>query len=185
MNLGDPTPEPWAIFERSSPGWFRVTVSDDEDAAELFVGGVLGDDGRPVITGLALLGHNLNGNDLRHIPLGRIQAALASPRRRDWIAVAPPGLHPLRDLQEVADEGPDYVYRHDARRARLTRPDGSNTESFYRLVSEAYTHYAMHSTKPAMEIATEAGVPAATARRWINRARELGLLEKGGRRPRK
>jgi len=175
--------EPWATFERSSPGWFRVTlpglVAEDRDV-EVFLAGAIGDHGKPVITGLALLGEQLSPGDLRRIPLGRLQAALGSPRRREWLTTTG-NPHPLRELQDVADDGPDELFRRNDRRPRLKRPDGTDPSSFYGQVADAYRQYIQHSNKPAVEIATEAGVPVSTARRWINHARELGLLEKGQR----
>jgi len=50
--------------------------------------------------------------------------------------------------------------------AILTRPGPSSNEDFYTEVVAAYRHYVQHSNKPAVEIAAEAGVPVATARRW-------------------
>ncbi len=180
--------EPWAIFERSSPGWFRVTLTFEDEAEdeadsspELYVGGVIDPDGRVGISGLALLGHSLSSAHLREIPLRRIEAALNSPVCRGWVSTASGAPHPLRELQQVADEGPAQVYEQTELRPRLTRPDRSDPRAFYRQVADAYRQYVKHSNRPAVEIATEAGVPVATARRWINHARELGLLEKGQR----
>ena len=171
--------EPWAIFERSSPGWFRVTLDDGD--VQVFVGGVLGDDGKPVITGLALLGEQLSPGDLRRIPLGRLQAALGTPRRREWLTTTEHHPNPLRELQEVADDPPDQLFRRNDQRPRLKRPDGTDPSSFYGQVANAYRQYIQHSNRPASAAISTAGVPVSTARRWINHARELGLLEKGQR----
>lgn len=184
MNAPEQDGEPWAVFERSSPGWFRVTLrskSAGGNDVQFFVGGVIDDDDRPAISGVALLGQGLTSASLRNLPLGRIQAALNEPRHREWIRSASSVLHPFRELQDVADESPHYVFRQDGRRPPLTRPDGTDPPSFYRQVAQAYRHYIKHSSRPAVDIATEAGVPVSTARRWINHARELGLLEKGQR----
>lgn len=178
-----PDPDPWAIIERSMPGWFRVTVTDELDGVELFVRAVIGPGGWPVVTGLALDGPRISARNLREIPLGRIEAALRDPGLTDWVRKVGPELDPLRRLQDVTDEGPKNIYRHDNHRPRLERPDGTDPESFYSQVADAYRHYVTVSNKPAVEIAHEAGVPPATARRWVNRARELSLLEKGGRQP--
>jgi len=175
--------EPWAIFERSLPGWFRVTLRGGTDA-ELYVGAVLSEEGAPVISGLALTGSRLGQGDLRELPLGRIQATLKSvPALHEWVALAPRSIDPLRMLQDEADEGSrTELYRsRGPLRRRLTRPGPRSNEDFYTEVVAAYRHYVQHSNKPAVEIAAEAGVPVATARRWINHARQLGLLEKGQR----
>jgi hypothetical protein len=184
MNEDCAEDEPWAIFERSSPGWFRVTlpgVGAEARDVEVFLGGAIGADGKPLISGLALLGDQISPGDLRRIPLGRLQAALSASHRREWLTTTGSQPHPLRELQDVADEGPDQLFRRDDLRPRLTRPDGADPPSFYGQVADAYRQYVQHSNKPAVEIAGEAGVPVATARRWINHARELGLLEKGQR----
>lgn len=182
--MGDPAaeddPEPWAIFERSSPGWFRIRI-DAGNAAEVYVGAAIGVDGKPVITGVAILGAQLGPSDLRQIPLGRIQAALTAPHRLDWIRTASGSPSALRNLQEAAGWTPEPVSETDRLRPRLTRPDRSDPPAFYGQVALAYRDYIAHGTRPAIAIADEASVPVATARRWINHARELGLLEKGQR----
>jgi hypothetical protein len=50
------------------------------------------------------------------------------------------------------------------------------TEEFLRGVADDYMRHVT-GRRPAMEIAKERGVPDATARRWVWRARKLGLLE--------
>lgn len=61
-------------------------------------------------------------------------------------------------------------------RKRLTRPDGADPDEFYPLVARAYFEYAPKTRAPAKEIAAEAGVPVATAHRWIREARRRGFL---------
>ncbi len=63
--------------------------------------------------------------------------------------------------------------------APLTRPDGSNPEAFYGRVAARYQVLVRRTAKPAVEMAEEAGVPVATARRWINEARRRQLLPAG------
>jgi len=125
--------EPWAIFERSLPGWFRVTLRGGTDA-ELYVGAVLSEEGAPVISGLALTGSRLGQGDLRELPLGRIQATLKSvPALHEWVALAPRSIDPLRMLQDEADEGSrTELYRsRGPLRRRLTRPGPRSNEDFY------------------------------------------------------
>ncbi len=111
-------------------------------------------------------------------------AAIADRRRLEQPSDTPDDQDRGRDrqvLQDEADEGPrTELYRsRGPLRRRLTRPGPRSNEDFYTEVVAAYRHYVQHSNKPAVEIAAEAGVPVATARRWINHARQLGLLEKG------
>ncbi len=61
-------------------------------------------------------------------------------------------------------------------RPRLTRPDGTNPDVFYRLVAAAYYEYAAATRAPAKEMAAEAGVPVTTAHRWIREARRRNWL---------
>jgi len=111
-------------------------------------------------------------------------AAIADRRRLEQPSDIPDDQDRGRDrqvLQDEADEGPrTELYRsRGPLRRRLTRPGPRSNEDFYTEVVVAYRHYVQHSNKPAVEIAAEAGVPVATTRRWINHARQLGLLEKG------
>ena len=167
-----PDPEPWAVFERSRPGWWRVTLLE---GAELHVGVSLASDGRPVITGLVVFGRPLTAADLRKIPLRRIEASMGHPRRRAWIKEGARAASPLTPLRD-ANGDPDP---EDEVPPRLTRPDGKDPDAFYRAVAETYRYEVTRSHRPAAVIAESVGVPVGTARRWINRARELGLLEKG------
>lgn len=172
-------PEPWAIFERSKPGWYRATG----DFPDLYIGCGIDDHGAVIITRLVVLGQGttLNSKDLRRIPLRRLEVAVNAPNRRGWAGSAPQGLDPLRELEEVLDQGPEH-YAVTPLRTRLARPKKSEIDDdFYRQVAVAYRHYVQLSNKPAVEIALEAGVPIPTARRWINSARQRGHLSPGER----
>lgn len=68
-----------------------------------------------------------------------------------------------------------------AERPRLTRPDGTDPDSFYALVAAAYREYAPQTRAPALKIAEEAGVPVGTVRGWIREARRRGKLPAGTR----
>lgn len=171
-------PEPWVIVERSKPGWFRLSGGFGE---ELYVNCALDEVGNVVITRLVVSGPRLTSTDLRRIPVGRIEAFLNAGPRRDHVLRAPIGLDPLRELEEVADEGPDNVYRHDSGRTRLRRPRRGESEEFFAHVAEAYRHYVQVTKSPALDIAAEANVPVPTARRWINEARQRGYLSPGER----
>lgn len=66
-------------------------------------------------------------------------------------------------------------------RPTLQRPDGKDTDGFYRLVARAYRDYAPRTRKPAVEMAKEADVPVTTVHRWIREARRRGHLPPSGR----
>src|SRR5690606_11112764 len=61
----------------------------------------------------------------------------------------------------------------------LGRPNGSDPDEFYRQVAEAYGIAAAESQRPAMLLASEAGVPVTTIHRWVREARLRGLLPRG------
>src|SRR5262249_17383009 len=56
-------------------------------------------------------------------------------------------------------------------RAPLSRPDGTDPEGFSRRVAEAYNEAIPTTSKPAVALAEEAGVPVVTVHRWIREAR--------------
>lgn len=63
-----------------------------------------------------------------------------------------------------------------ASRPALTRPTGEDPDAFYAAVAAAYKEHAMTTNRVGVAIGAEAGVPTATARRWILEARRRGLL---------
>jgi len=172
-----PDPEPWAIFERSKPGWYRVSG----DFPDLFIGCGVDSAGTVSITRLLVFGDRLDSKDLRRIPLRRLEVAMNAPHRRDWASKAPETLDPVRVLEDGMDQGPEH-YRAVPPRTRLVRPIKSEMgDQFYAHVAEAYRHYVQLNSKPALDIAAEANVPIPTARRWINEARRRGHLGPGER----
>jgi hypothetical protein len=74
---------------------------------------------------------------------------------------------------------PSYRKPRKSERKPLRRPDGKNPDAFYAEVAQAYREYINNSNRPAVFIAEEAGVPVATARRWISEARRRGALPPG------
>jgi hypothetical protein len=167
------------ILERSQPGWWRVSGP----FAQMYVRCRLDESGGVVIAAVVVApeGQQISTLDLRRLPLGRILAALNHPRNRDWASAGPAGIDVIRQLEEAADEGPVASDSAGDRREALTRPPRSGDDDFYRNVAEAYRFYVLRSNKPAVEIAAEASVPVATARRWIVEARRRGHLDPGHR----
>lgn len=171
-------PEERALgFERSRPGWWLVTG----DFPELFVRARLNDNGRAVIVCMVLAGEDRepNSTDLRRIPLARITAHLNAGRNRSWAEDAPE-IDFLADLRKGLAE-PAQLPPTPKRPHELQRPPSQGSDEFYRQVADVYRYYAEYSYKPATEIAAEADVPVATARRWINEARKRGHLGPGQR----
>lgn len=68
------------------------------------------------------------------------------------------------------------AYIPDATVPKLSRPDGSNPEAFYKLVAQAYNAAVARTDKPAKMLAEQADVPVPTVHRWIAEARRRGLL---------
>lgn len=102
--------------------------------------------GRQVITGLTILGDQLTVDTFRRVSLARIEAEL--------------------------NRGPV----DPGERSKLHRPDGSDSQTFYRLVARAYGEYSTGSKAPVKAIAEEADVPVTTAHRWVREARRRGYL---------
>lgn len=136
--------------------------------------------GRWVITDLLMSGEQVDAGTLRALPLSRIEAALNSPG-----ALADPIADGSADPSEklsafltavlpVAGLGEHRQVR--APRAPLSRPDGSDPDTFYGRVAEAYAAAVVETSAPAKAIALEAGVPVPTAHRWIFEARRRGFL---------
>jgi hypothetical protein len=172
-------------------GWF--TYDMPPYGADGMSGRVTRDaDGRLVITDLYVHGAALTAETLRGISIPRMEARL---ERYDREAEADPGgraAAQVRDMAQTDDDGltigklrkrAEYK-RGQARewrdmgfpRSSLRRPDRSDPEGFYQLVSRAYGEYVAETNAPAREIAAEAGVPVTTVHRWIREARRRGFL---------
>lgn len=114
-------------------------------------------DGRLVVTGLCLRGspdHPLTADTMRAVPIGRLEAGANEAR------------------EQVARSFLGKV-------APLRRPDGSDPDTFYKLVGDHYRWHAAVTAKPAARIAADAGVPVTTVHRWIREARRRGHLPPG------
>lgn len=85
----------------------------------------------------------------------------------------------LRQRARKVRERREDVAQAFAQVEKLTRPDGSDPEKFYRQVALAYRQYAIETKAPARAIADEAQVPVTTVHRWIREARQRGFLPPG------
>ncbi|MEU4235110.1 hypothetical protein AB0F17_63490 [Nonomuraea sp. NPDC026600] len=148
------------------------------------------DDGRLVVTGLLVEGVRITADFLRLIQPARVEAGfnlLASLRESPGDTLDP-GPDDGLTLGEIRGQAygvhsgstifaahPDYT----PDRQPLRRPDGSDPDTFYQEVAQAYRSAAMESQRPAAVLAEEAGVPVTTVHRWIREARRRGSLPPG------
>ena len=117
---------------------------------------------------------------LRQIPIGRLEAAInARPPLRELALESAGKAQQASTGPQRSSAGDPIPIAADPSREPLTRPDGTNPEEFYARVTQAYLDLVAHTNRPAVEIADEAQVPVATARRWIHEARRRGALPHG------
>jgi hypothetical protein len=122
------------------------------------------DDGRYHVAGLHIQGQ-LSANDLRAIPLGRIEAA-ANALLHGHEPLAP-GSGRRRPVKARIPE-----------KLRRTGVRGY-PEEFYDAVAGAYRRLVAHSSRPIAELAESNDVPVTTAQRWVREARARGKLPPG------
>lgn len=103
--------------------------------------------GRLIVCGLRVEGDAVTADDLRRIPLARIEAKAN-----------------LGDGRAVAELPP------------LARPDGADPDAWSRGFAEHYRAWAIRTPHPAARIAEAAGVPVVTVHRWVREARLRGHL---------
>lgn len=187
-----------------APGWSELLMVDDEgnpESVRILV--KLGERaGRTVITRLIIDGELLDSATLRAIPIARIEAAMSHPefgipnlkighgayteevhrQLTEAGHVFPESLDQLdaaleRYLREAPDPGHGSAVRpRRAKREPLERPDGTDPETFYARVAQAYNEFITETHAPAPLIAAEASVPVPTVHRWIAEARRRGFL---------
>lgn len=151
-------------------GWEACAPPDGADS--LRVQWNRDDAGRWVPTGMYLHAPVLTSDMLRAISLPRLEAR-RNAAGASLVASA---------FEILASDAPaDWVIPGSAPRHRITRPDGSDPESFYRRVAMAYRQYAGQTKSPARAIAEEAAVPVTTVHRWVREARQRGFLPQGRR----
>lgn len=107
------------------------------------------------------------------------------PERLPWVAQAMlsqlPG-SPLLHVEPLPHSRPDIERGQAPVDARLEVPDGRPwPDSFYVQVADAYRALVTAGLNPGQELASQNGVPATTAHRWIRAARERGHLPPGQR----
>lgn len=182
-----------------SDGWISLAGPGEVEGVHARIAARV--DGRVVITDLYVHADEITASTMRALPIGRLEAfanavATGEPGSFDTSdtmleqvpLIVSAGVHSQRDvaMSELRDRVPTpskNAKRSDKRKAReqLRRPDGSDPEGFYRLVATAYNEAVIATSKPALVLAEEAGVPVTTVHRWIREARQRGYLPKARR----
>lgn len=159
-------------------GWFALTAVQ---AGCLALARTTADErGRQRITALLLVGDPVDAMLLKKFPIGSINVTLNIAEM------------PTRDPGEAAplvDAARAMLVDHvetQARKAaggvapepreRLSRPDGTDPDGFYRRVAAAYREVAATTRTVAPVLAEEADVPVPTVHRWVMEARRRGFL---------
>ena len=149
--------------------WLRMRLDSNGrwEVAELFVPS----DDRP-----------LSSDDLRRIPIGRIQAMCNDPAISDQLS-AKAGKAAI-GLEVAARRTERDVDRFNASEAGASRAPSAIVEvpstrpypdEFYAAVAASYSAHARFG-RPSAQIAADSGVPVSTVHRWIRQCRARGLL---------
>lgn len=165
-------------------GWARVNGLDDTPGEPVVYVHTFPWEGRRVISRVVVSTNPwepITSATLKSLPIGWIESMVNTPEALAALAEQddadpkndPTGmaLHELGALFLFKE--PPYAMEETP---KLSRPDGTDPESFYRQVAEAYVIAVRRSNKPAADLADQAGVPVATVHRWIAEARRRGHL---------
>lgn len=163
--------------------WIPVDADDAKVLAQ-----VVEVDGRWTVTGVLVTANHIDSRVLKAIApavTGVVGGLNAIPEMQDYARGHHPD--PVIELNAAVAAAVDELRgpppaKARKRRAPLTRPDGKDPDQFYRRVAQAFGDAEAVRQSPALAIATEAGVPLATARGWIREARRRGALAPGRRR---
>ncbi|WP_426571334.1 hypothetical protein [Aquihabitans sp. McL0605] len=137
--------------------------------------------GRMAISSLRVEGA-VNGEVLRAIPLGRIEAC-ANAQLGGWATPPTSGGATETRIRTSGGAAPDGTggwetpppgTPDEVGAVRRGRPD-----SFYASIAREYGALAASSSRPAADLAERHEVPASTAHRWIKEARRRHLLRPG------
>ena len=171
-------PETSATLAIGMSGWLGFANADEPDWVYARV--QENEHGRLVITELHLARDRVDSAALRELPLGRIEAlANSSPIAEDIrakLSCQPrPGVEPL---------SPESRSRWESRKIisptphlpHLAVPKGTKPDRFYKEAADLYAELALHSRRPAADLAERSGVSVASVHRWIAEARRRGYL---------
>lgn len=179
MTITKPAPDGWiAVLGEGFAPEYYVRCQDD------------GQGGVEVVELLIASQRRITAAALRDVPIGRIEATINStPLLLEAAQSASDEPDPLLERLKTGpvrsflpgNAGEPVGSGHPSALSLrpLTRPDRTDTDGFYTQVAARYRMLVQHTAKPGIAIAEEAGVPVATARRWINEARRRGFLPAG------
>lgn len=168
LTMTMPAPDGWiAVLGEGAAPEYYVRCADD------------GRGGVSIVEFLLAAGSRITAAMLREVPIGRIEATingdpLLVAAARAGAAEADPLIERLR-----TGDAPSFEVEKLRATQPLSRPDRSDPAAFYAQVASRYRLMVRSTSKPAVAMAEEAGVPVATARRWINEARRRGELPAG------
>ncbi|MCP9209954.1 hypothetical protein [Streptomyces cucumeris] len=142
-------------------------------------------DGRRVIVDLVVRSReHVDSGTLKGLPIGWLEGVANAPEAREHLNESNTDTDRmslvLAELELVIDEmtakPAERFMGAEVKRQPLQRPDGRDPDFFYRQVAEAYMDVLRKTSAIAPVLAEEAGVPVATARRWVQEARRRGFL---------
>lgn len=159
---GSLRPEEWFTFSSPALGLVAVHAQRSETGVR-------------EIKALMLVSERIDSALMKKLSVRFLGAAINLPE----VTSLPPA-----DAQAFTDSARDLLLRHipgdrespAPARERLTRPDGTDPDGFYRRVADAYREVSVTTRAVAPVLAEEAGVPVATVHRWVMEARRRGFL---------
>ena len=178
------------------PGWVELLL-DGDDAPRVLLK-IEERSGRSAVTRVIVADDLVDSSTLRAIPLGKLEsyvhsrglpAGLKTELPADVLnEMAERGVlfpaefkaidealsHYLAESKEAVAESP-WKSQVKAREP-LSRPDGTNPDTFSQQVATAYNEAVLKTSAPAVALAEEADVPVKTVHRWIREARLRGHL---------
>ncbi|SCL25424.1 hypothetical protein GA0074694_6197 [Micromonospora inyonensis] len=173
----------WVEF--GSQGWVRVNGLSDGDEKFVVIAKTKEWEGRRIIVDLVISSDpwspGVTAGKLKAVPIGWIESAVNTPEALEWLAQRDDGDQKADPTRTALHERKREYFEQLApfsteEMPKLTRPDGTNPDGFYRLVAAAYVAAVASSGKPAAVIAERSEVPVATVHRWIAEARRRGFL---------
>ncbi|HEX3538859.1 MAG TPA: hypothetical protein VHT75_00320 [Acidimicrobiales bacterium] len=124
----------------------------------------------------------IDSNDLRSLPLGRIEAFANGPNKEHILA----RIEEPFDLDLAMGSGGEALGDMEPQprprpRIKLKMPSaaGRHPDDFYRRVAALYLDLAQRSGRPAADIARANEINVSTVHRWIKEARRRGFLPPG------
>lgn len=163
-------------------GWVRVNGLDGGVVAYVHT---LEHEGRRIVSRVIVNGQpwppGVTSATLKGFPIGWIESMVNTPEALRELA-ALDDVDPEKDPMGVAihELGAEFLVgeRPHIREPipQLGRPDGTDPDTFYRRVAEAYTAAVARTRRVAPLLAEQADVPVPTVHRWIAESRRRGFL---------